>query len=572
MPTLNWIGKEQIINHHNEVEYNIIECKEEIGEKNSGNLLVKGDNLLALKSLLPYYGGEVKLIYIDPPYNTGNTSWVYNDASDAPIIKKWLNKVVDKEDLSKSDKWLCMMYPRLKLLHKFLKQEGVIFISIDDAEVTNLTNLCNEVFGPKNFITKFIWQKKKGGGNDSKYVAIEHEYVLMYAKNKEALNGLVEGYTEEYAKRYNLEDAESMYYWDTFKRKSGKQYYPILCPDGTVLEFDENGNKLSWLRSEDRFYKDLKKGDVKIEKTKDNNWNVYFKQRMPVGKTPRSLLLDKGTTSSGSKLLLDMFGKNLFDNPKPVELIQYFVEMNTEDNDIILDSFAGSGTTAHAVLKQNKKDALNRHFILIEMEDYAKETTFARVKKAIEGYSYSGKESIELFNKKLTTTQLLKPDTMKSISEKALDIIENEKDNYDKISKAFKENTLTITAEKDIKGFKEGLGGGFQYCELSEPLFDELGLLNEAITHKMLAKHLYFTEFGQALSGDIAENTYLGKVHDIALYVFTNKDFKKADFNKIIKEQNNECIVYADRTTMSEDELKKHNITFKQLPFSVKDK
>ncbi|MCT7511723.1 site-specific DNA-methyltransferase [Aliarcobacter cryaerophilus] len=157
---------------------------------------------------------------------------------------------MDKEDLSKSDKWLCMMYPRLKLLHKFLKDEGVIFISIDDAEVTNLTNLCNEIFGSKNFITKFIWQKKKGGGNDSKYVAIEHEYVLMYAKNKEALNGLVEGYTEEYAKRYNQEDADSRYYWDTFKRKSGKQYYPIPCPDGTVLEFDENGNKLSWLRSE----------------------------------------------------------------------------------------------------------------------------------------------------------------------------------------------------------------------------------------------------------------------------------------------------------------------------------
>jgi len=206
------------------------------------------------------------------------------------------------------------------------------------------------------------------------------------------------------------------------------------------------------------------------------------------------------------------------------------------------------------------------------MEDYAKETTFARVKKAIEGYAYIGRDSTELFNKKITTTQLLKPETMKSISKKALNIIEIEKDNYDKISKVFKDNILTIVGEEYIKDFKEGLGGGFQYCELSEPLFDELGLLNEAITHKMLAKHLYFTEFGQALSNDIAENTYLGKVHDISLYVFTNKDFKKADFNRIIKEKHNECIVYADRTTMSEDELKKHNITFKQLPFSVKDK
>ena len=571
MPTLNWIGKEQIINHHNEVEYNIIECIENIGEENSGNLLVKGDNLLALKSLLPYYAGEVKMIYIDPPYNTGNTSWVYNDATDAPIIKKWLNKVVDKEDLSKSDKWLCMMHPRLKLLNKFLKKEGVIFISIDDAEVTNLTNLCNEIFGSKNFVTKFIWQKKKGGGNDSKYIAIEHEYILMYAKNKDSLDGLIESYTDEYAKRYKEEDSDGRYYWDTFKRKSGKQYYPITCPDGSVLEFDEMGNKLSWLRSESRFYKDLKIGDVKIEKMK-HGWTVFFKQRMPEGKTPRSLLLDKGTTSSGSSLLLEMFGKNIFDNPKPVELIQYFIDMSTNDDDIILDSFAGSGTTAHAVLAQNKKDNSDRKFILIEMEQYARDTTFARLKKAIKGYTFTGKDTTELFRKKLTMSQLLKPDMIKKLSEKMLKTIDDEQDEYDTVTKILKDNTLIITGENEVQEFKEGIGGGFQYCELSEPLFDELGLLNESITHKMLSKHLYFCEFGQALSGDIAENTYLGEVNNVALYVFTNKVLKKADLNKIVEEKHTECVIYADRTTISDDELKKHNIAFKQLPFSVKDK
>ena len=157
MASLNWIGKKDIKNHHNHVEYRTIKCVESVGDPDSGNLIIKGDNLLALKALLPYYAGKIKTIYIDPPYNTGNTKWVYNDAVDSPIMQKWLKKTVDKEDLTRTDKWLCMMYPRLKLLHQFLREDGVIFISIDDAELHTMKFLCHEIYGAKNWIETFIW-------------------------------------------------------------------------------------------------------------------------------------------------------------------------------------------------------------------------------------------------------------------------------------------------------------------------------------------------------------------------------------------------------------------------------
>ena len=189
MPTLNWIGKDKIINHHQEVPYKVLNHEygfSENGKTNdaieSGNLIINGDNLEALKSLLPQYEGKVNCIYIDPPYNTGNESWVYNDNVNSPQMKKWLGKVVGKEseDLTRHDKWLCMMYPRLKLLHKLLAKDGAIFISIDDNEQAHLKLMMDEIFGIGNFVANMIWQKRKGGGNDSSFIAIDHEYLFSY--------------------------------------------------------------------------------------------------------------------------------------------------------------------------------------------------------------------------------------------------------------------------------------------------------------------------------------------------------------------------------------------------------
>ncbi|TAE12209.1 MAG: site-specific DNA-methyltransferase, partial [Bacteroidetes bacterium] len=203
MPTLNWIGKDKVINHHMDVPYRVLEhsYSYELGvlndelkntpissliTQNSSGAIIHGDNLEALKALLPEYEGKIKCIYIDPPYNTGNEGWVYNDNVNDPKIKKWLGQVVGKEaeDLTRHDKWLCMMYPRLKLLHKLLSNDGAIFISIDDNEQANLKLICDEIFGGGNFLNNIIWEKKSSPQNDSKWISDTHDFILIYAKTK----------------------------------------------------------------------------------------------------------------------------------------------------------------------------------------------------------------------------------------------------------------------------------------------------------------------------------------------------------------------------------------------------
>src|SRR3972149_8587875 len=183
MPTLNWIGKDAVINHHKEVPFRLLKCRADlsVGDPDSGNLLVQGDNLEALKALLPYYRKQVKCIYIDPPYNTGNEGWVYNDAVNSPEIKKWLGEAVggEAEDLSRHDKWLCMMYPRLVLLREFLRDDGAIFISIDDNEVAHLRCAMDEIFGAQNFVARGIWQKRTSPQNDSINISDMHDHILV---------------------------------------------------------------------------------------------------------------------------------------------------------------------------------------------------------------------------------------------------------------------------------------------------------------------------------------------------------------------------------------------------------
>ena len=189
MPTLNWIGKEAVVNHHHQVPFHLLKDVPELacGDPGSGNLIVQGDNLVALKALLPYYAGQVKCIYIDPPYNTGNEGWAYNDNVNSPLIRDWLGKAVGKEaeDLSRHDKWLCMMYPRLALLRQFLREDGVIFVSIDDNELANLLFIMEEVFGAQNHLATIVWEKGKKG--DSKFFSENHEYIIAFARNKALL-------------------------------------------------------------------------------------------------------------------------------------------------------------------------------------------------------------------------------------------------------------------------------------------------------------------------------------------------------------------------------------------------
>ena len=380
-----WVGKkEAIVEANKPIRKTLRPCPEEsVDWDNTENLYIEGDNLEVLKLLQESYLGKIKMIYIDPPYNTGS-DFIYKD--NFKIKKKEYEEALGEidEDGNRMQKntdsngrfhsdWCSMIYSRLLLSRNLLRDDGVIFISIDDCEVENLKKICDEVFGANNFIAQLIWQNKKGGGNDSKYIAVEHEYIISYARNKELLEEFYESYSQKYIKRYKEKDEIGRYYWDTFKRKSGKQYYPIECPDGTILEYDEDGNAISWLRSKNRFNEDIKKGEIRIIKNK-NKWSVQFKQRIPKGKTPRSIFTtntvidNKGTTSTGAGNVYEYFKKDVFSNPKPVELIKFLLGFGMTKDDIVLDFFSGSGTTAEAVFRSNLEGEKYK-FILVQVKE-----------------------------------------------------------------------------------------------------------------------------------------------------------------------------------------------------------
>lgn len=253
MPSLNWLGKDKVINHHQDVSFCVLDRKYAFGEP-SGNMLIHGDNLHALKALLPRYEGRVKCIYIDPPYNTGNEGWVYNDNVNDPKMKRWLGEVVGKdgEDLSRHDKWLCMMYPRLRLLQRLLADDGAIFISIDKNEVYSLKFICDEVFGSNNFITEIACVNKPSGRSDDKYIATAHESILLYRKSDSLKLGGFEP-SEKITNRYSKADVNGDLYREEDLRKRGSHderldrpnlYYPFFyMPDTGDLIVGNNDDE-----------------------------------------------------------------------------------------------------------------------------------------------------------------------------------------------------------------------------------------------------------------------------------------------------------------------------------------
>lgn len=576
MPYIDWMGKDDVVDHHKNIPYKTITCKESIGDKESENMIIKGDNLLALKSLLPYYASSVKMIYIDPPYNTGNTSWVYNDNMDSPLIKKWLNDTVNADDLSRSDKWLCMMYPRLKLLRELLKEDGVIFISIDDAEVAHLKMICDEIFGSENFVANVIWEKKFAPQNDAKWFSDNHDHILVYAKDKIIWRPILLARTEEQNNRYKNVDNDFRGVWsssDLTVKTYNKDYdYPVETPSGKIINPPKGR---CWRTSKKNF----------LELVLDNRiWFGEHGNNVPrlkrfltdvSGITPLTIWkhINVGHNQEAMQELRKIFIDDIpFNTPKPLRLLQHIIKLSTSQDDIILDSFAGSGTTAHAVLEQNKEDGGNRKFILIETLDYAKDITAERVKRVIEGYSFSGKDKTTLYEKKLTTTQILKPQTMEKVSKEVTKSLEDEKLNYTKLEKTFKDNTLKVVGIKDIKSFKDGIGGGFKYCELSEDIFDEFGELNPNLTFNQIAKHIYFVEFKKPINKESIKEPFVGVCKEQYIYFYQNK-FLKRDMKKLMQESRGykQIIVYTSKTTISEDELKNNNIIIRYIPYDIKD-
>lgn len=407
-------------------------CKEESKDwDTTQNLYIEGDNLEVLKLLQKSYHKKVKMIYIDPPYNTGK-DFVYKD-NFRDNIKNYLeitgqvdsdgNKLSTNSETSgryHSD-WLNMMYPRLKLARNLLKDDGVIFISIDDNEVSNLRKLCDEIFGEDNFVAEFVWQKASGNQNDNKYIAISHEYILCYAKNKSMYSAYNLPPTKEMIKTYNLEDkyikTRGKYYLRNLNDFSiGDRpglHYDIECPDGSVL----NGKLYQWRCDEHRFKWRLSKNRIVFEKNEKNEWEVFYKQYMnetkeqiitdangnilSCGKTPDSMLLQIASTGDGTKDIKNIFDKsNPFSYPKPIKLISHLLQISLKNDDTILDFFSGSATTAHAVMKLNSEDDGNRKFICVQLPETTDEKSEA-FKAGYKNICEIGKERIRRAGEKV---------------------------------------------------------------------------------------------------------------------------------------------------------------------------
>jgi adenine-specific DNA-methyltransferase len=400
MPSLNWIGKEAVVNHDKEVPFRLLKKIEAHSvKKDSQNLVIHGDNLEALKALMPHYYGKVKCIYIDPPYNTGNEGWVYNDKVNSPKIRQWLGKVVGREaeDLTRHDKWLCMMYPRLKLLRELLSEDGVIFVSIDEAEQAHLKLVLDEIFDENNKIAEFIVVRAEGGGLAKHYIK-GHDYLFIYAKNKETATPLRK--EKDIRGKIVIKDGKEFWLEEDWLRKEFGKYGNCHYEEIVKYKGEEKKKEID---------QKIKDGEyILIEKTN----GLHLVGRLRLVETDGSKLYSviKYLNAEGSRDLEEIKLDTKFDFPKPVSLVKFLVKSATffskNKADIILDSFAGSGTTGQAVLELNREDGGNRKFILIELEDsIAKNITAERIKRIIKSHDHEdGFEYCELdkplFNEK----------------------------------------------------------------------------------------------------------------------------------------------------------------------------
>jgi DNA modification methylase len=475
VPTLNWIGKEAVVEHHRQVPTRLLECdpKLSVGDPEAENLLVEGDNLEALKALLPRYRGQVKCIYIDPPYNTGNEGWVYNDNVTDPRIKKWLGQVVGKEaeDLCRHDKWLCMMYPRLALLREFLREDGVLFVSIDENEKSNLVAILDELYGASNRVGVVVW--KNATDNNPSRIVIEHEYVVCYAREKPRCEPVWKAATLDTKQRLLEVEAEFIEKYSDTKERQQKytgwfsKNKPFLWPFQDY-KFIDNDGIYTGMRSVHNPGKEGYRYDVIHPGTKkpcaeplmgyrfppETMDDLLAKDRILFGKDHTKVVELKVYAKDYRAKLSSLFeldgrrgtnelkaifpeSKRPFDFPKSVGLIEEVLAFVTSGNDIVLDSFSGSGTTGHAVLSANGSDGGTRKCILVELDPkIAREVTRERLGRLCSGYVNKKGEPIQ------------------------------------------------------------ALGSGFRYCQLGRTLLDEQGSINGEVPFTDLARYVYLLETG----------------------------------------------------------------------------
>jgi adenine-specific DNA-methyltransferase len=510
MSELNFKGKEFVFNHHLAVPHRplVPDASKSIGTPRlDGNLVIHGDNLHALKSLLPLYAGKVDCVFIDPPYNTGNEGWAYNDNVNSPMMQEWLkNNPIGIEDGLRHDKWCAMMWPRLRLLHELLSDAGSIWITLDDNEVHRARAMLDSIFGEQNFVATCIWHKNFSPKPSAQFFSEDHDYLLVYAKNKEVWRPNLLERTEDMDARFTNPDNDPRGPWmsgDVSARNYyGEGTYAVTTPTGQRIDGPPPGRY--WTVSESKFLEMDR--DNRIWWGDDGNNRPRLKRFLTdvqQGRVPQTLwrFQEVGHTQDAKKELLSILefasAGDVFVTPKPVALLRRVLDLATTEHSIVLDSFAGSGTTGHAVLAANKADGGDRKFILVECEDYADALTAERMRRVMSGYSFQGNHRTELLQRQLTFTDLRRANRLLD----DIAAIENlEGPQYDRIEKKVKDGVLLVEGVKQITERMEGLGGEFTYCTLGEavdmdrmltgealPSFDQLGALlfhmatNEAI-------------------------------------------------------------------------------------------
>jgi adenine-specific DNA-methyltransferase len=566
MPTLNWIGKEAVVKHHKEVPLRMLEPVHELscGDADSGNLIVQGDNLHALKALLPRYAGQVKCIYIDPPYNTGvddrdesgnRTGWIYSDNVNSPEISAWLHKVVgaEAEDLSRHDKWLCMMYPRIILLKQLLRDDGTIFVSIDENEYAGLRLLLDEVFGISNRVGTIVW--KNATDNNPTNIAIEHEYVLCYARKRSCLSKEWKSSTlavkarlaevgEAFIRDYPDEVERQSEYTKWFRKHKNElwpfQDYKFIDDDGiytgmrSVHNPGKEGYRYDVIHPVTR--KPCTQPMMGYRFPEETMQRLLAEQRILFGEDEKKLIELKvyakdyraklsslfeldGRTGTNELKTIFPGEKRPFDFPKPTQLIEELLSFTTASDDIVLDSFGGSGTTGNAVLKLNAADGGNRRFILVELKpSIAEKLTKERIRRVAQGYTNSKGEKVA------------------------------------------------------------GLGGGFQFCRLSpEPLFDADGQIRRDVTFAQLAEFVWFAETGTGFRGE-ANSPILGVHEGRGIYLLYNgilKDRSITGGNVLtgpvfdqLPAHKGPKVIYAAANRMGA-RTARESIIFKQTPYSL---
>lgn len=508
MSEINFKGKEFVFNHHLSVPYRplVPNKAKSIGAGNvNDNLIVHGDNLHALKALMPLYAGKIDCIFIDPPYNTGNEGWSYNDNVNSPMIKEWLSSnPINKEDMLKHDKWLALMYPRLKLLNELLAEDGSLWMTLDDNEVHRARMIMDEIFGESAFVASIAWQARYSVSNDAS-ISNSHNYILVYSKTPETwkkIRNEIER-NDKQAKQYSDQDndpngAWRAIPWDAPNERENLSY-PITTFGGTI-KYPPKGR--CWSREESQWLELVEKGLAYFGKSGDGapSYKKYLKDAETVVPTtwwPHEL---SGHTDESSKELAAFNLDVPFETPKPVRLLQRIFNIATKPDSIVLDSFAGSGTTAHAILQANQKDMGYRKFILVECENYADKLTAERIRRVINGYSFNGTK------KEILHTESINFSSLKNAA-KILDHVQGienlDAHRFDKIKKEVKDGVLTIFGEKKVVEKVDGLGGSFTYCTLGEPIdIDKILSGTDLPDYQSIGSWLFHTATGQALNLD----------------------------------------------------------------------